>query len=933
MESMKRFFITATFVAAMMGGYAETVTVGSGSYTTTHPGYDQAGRNGFPTANPLVSGEAATRPVPSNKWWSQKLTTASPENLFNYPLGLQTDPNGLGIVRNPQEGAITAQRVLVVGVEGVMQDVPTVCDYSDWTVTFAWENAFGRMTATAGTGMPMVYFTKQSDAAVSVSYSGGRCEVRGNIAVLTGCFNEASYAIYAPSGSTWSQTAGKLTSTLNGLDYWTVALLPDRCADAMAQAQAWASHAFTFPADTRAEWSYDETTGRVTTTYTVVPDHKEGSGTALMGLLPHQWAHLDGTPEWEAAGYSTVRGELKMLAADSFTTSLTFHGVLPTMPVVTVNDNGYSDEQLRALVDQVTADHGLAAWTDSYNDGQLLNRLVQTARIAHDAGYTEGFEKARELVRARVENWLTYTSGEKEFLFYYYKPWGTLLGYPAGHGQDTNLNDHHFHWGYIIHAAAFLAQYDPQWGDAYAPMIDLLVRDAASTDRDDPMFPYQRAFSPYDGHCWANGTASIGQGNDQESTSEAMQFHTSLIHWGAVRGNRKVRDLGIYMYVTEQSATEEYWFDMYDRNLPSDYRYFIVSRVFTNGYDSENFWGGGIAGSYGIQIYPVHAGSFYLVDNRNWAKRFWEAITTDTDILRKVKNPNIWYDSYWQFLSMINPAKALNLYNDYPDRELKFGISQAQTYQWLHSMMQYGRPDRKITANYPLATAFRTAETVTYVAHNYATAPITVRYSDGFELQVPAGSMATASAPNTEEFEDDDDPGVTPPDPNPDPDPDPGKPGDGFVFTSQQASQGEFAGPYTIRYGMSGNDVWITADFAGDYVGLGNVAYIWNETSGFAEIAMSKTSESGYSGKITGVTTGSTVRFRIKVEFAGGMAVTEQVEYIVGTTSGLTAIDRSSAADAPAEYFDMQGRRIAEPSSPGIYICRRGSKTMKIRIY
>ena len=63
------------------------------------------------------------------------------------------------------------------------------------------------------------------------------------------------------------------------------------------------------------------------------------------------------------------------------------------------------------------------------------------------------------------------------------------------------------------------------------------------------------------------------------------------------------------------------------------------------------------------------------------------------------------------------------------------------------------------------------------------------------------------------------------------------------------------------------------------------------------------------------------------------MAVTDQVEYIVGTTSGLTAIDRSSAADAPAEYFDMQGRRIAEPSSPGIYICRRGSKTMKIRIY
>ena len=30
--------------------------------------------------------------------------------------------------------------------------------------------------------------------------------------------------------------------------------------------------------------------------------------------------------------------------------------------------------------------------------------------------------------------------------------------------------------------------------------------------------------------------------------------------------------------------------------------------------------------------------------------------------------------------------KAIDLYNSYPDRGLKFGISDAQTYYWLHAM-------------------------------------------------------------------------------------------------------------------------------------------------------------------------------------------------------------------------------------------------------
>jgi len=69
------------------------------------------------------------------------------------------------------------------------------------------------------------------------------------------------------------------------------------------------------------------------------------------------------------------------------------------------------------------------------------------------------------------------------FLFYYNNTWTTLIGYPAGHGQDTNINDHHFHWGYFIHAAAFMEQFEPGWANQWGDMINLLVRDAASSTR------------------------------------------------------------------------------------------------------------------------------------------------------------------------------------------------------------------------------------------------------------------------------------------------------------------------------------------------------------------------------------------------------------------------------------------------------------------
>lgn len=720
------------------------ISVGDGSYTDVFPGTDQAGRNGFPSGSPQLSGNAVGKPVPTNEWWSKLVKEDHADNLFNYPMTLKTKNDGLIMTYIPW-GPIGDSSPIEVGLTGLNVTNTTVSDYSDWTVTMNWSDGSQEMSATSGIGMPFVYFEKDNDDVVEIKINSGTVTVTNEMITVKDAVNGADFVIYAPSGSTWSQSGGTYTSTLNGQNYWSVAMLPQSTSNVATVANEYKKYAYVFPTGTTTNWDYNEGTSKVTTTYTVSTDVKEGSDTnVLMGLLPHHWNNLassSATPDEYT--YETVRGDMKTMDGNTFTLEHTFKGILPTLPNLTQHSAGYDPTLLESKISLIENDQ-LATWTDSYNEGQVMNRLIQTARIADQMGNTEARDQMIATVKERLEDWLTYESNEVAFLFYYNDAWSAMLGYPAGHGQDSNINDHHFHWGYFIHAAAFIEQFQPGWSSQWGEMINLLVRDAASYDRNDTIFPFLRNFSPFAGHSWANGFATFPQGNDQESTSESMQFASSLIHWGSITNNDEIRDLGIFIYTTEQTAIEEYWFDMYDRNFPPSHPYSLVSRVWGNSYDNGTFWTSDIAASYGIELYPIHGGSLYLGHNQTYAQNLWTEMAANTGIMTNQENPNLWHDTYWKFLSLTDAQAAIDLYDSYPDRNLKFGISDAQTYHWLHAMNALGVPDASITSDHPIAVAFNDGGNITYVGHNYSNSPITVTFSTGYTLDVPANSMATS---------------------------------------------------------------------------------------------------------------------------------------------------------------------------------------------
>ena len=199
--------------------------IGSGSYSTSFPGTDVAGRNGFPSGTPQLSGSALSKPVPTNDWWSKLVKENHADNLFNYPLTMKTVNEGLIITYIPW-GVIGDSAPIVVGLDGLNSDNATVSDFSDWTVSMNWKNSNSSLTATSGIGMPFVYFEKMPSDIAEIRISSGNATIHDEIIVIENASSGANFVVFGPTGSTWTKNGNTFSSSLDNKTYWSVAMLP-----------------------------------------------------------------------------------------------------------------------------------------------------------------------------------------------------------------------------------------------------------------------------------------------------------------------------------------------------------------------------------------------------------------------------------------------------------------------------------------------------------------------------------------------------------------------------------------------------------------------------------------------------------------------------------------------------------------------------------
>src|SRR5262249_4102837 len=111
---------------------------------------------------------------------------------------------------------------------------------------------------------------------------------------------------------------------------------------------------------------------------------------------------------------------------------------------------------------------------DSYGWGKLLGLVGDLIPCAQDfkfpdhkpAPHTTAVRAAIKQLNLQLGQWLSgvlvdssgnaNALGNQQFL-YYDQQWKTLIPYPTGYYADELINDHHFHYGYWLRAAAQLA--------------------------------------------------------------------------------------------------------------------------------------------------------------------------------------------------------------------------------------------------------------------------------------------------------------------------------------------------------------------------------------------------------------------------------------------------------------------------------------------
>ncbi len=748
---------------------ARADAVGQGSYTTTPPGPLPSGCGNLSTdPRRWVTANAPSGAVPTNDWWSsilwKRTNCAYGEPLFAQPLGFQAGSGGLGVSYSTTpaiSGSATGVgeyhfnygEDFVVGVEGLAAGEVKVDDWSDWTVSPLLTDGAHTLRATIGSGLPFSYYRATGGRAQIKGSSAAPLKVWSNSGGTIGYqINGHDYVAFAPAGSAWSVTGRTLTSSLGGKDYFSVAVLPTTpstsAADRSALVEEYAAYAHHHVTGTAVSYNYDEATSTVTTTYEYTTEAMEGTGSGTVAaLLPHQWRHLTGgTPLTQK--YVSSRGPLKILTGiDSFTTSMLFHGVLPEVPAV-ADSSGPDAATLQNYLDAEKADPTRQQSDDTYWTGKGLGRAARLAEIADQTGNTAVRDAALSAIRSKLNDWFTASQNETGHLFYYDDNWGTLIGYPASYGSDQELNDHHFHYGYYIAAAATLAKFDPAWATSsqYGGMVDLLIRDANNYDRTDKRFPFLRDFDIYSGHDWASGHGSFAAGNNQESSSEGMNFDNALIQWGIATGDKAVRDAGIYMYTTQAAAIQDYWFDTEGDIYPGDFQHEEVGMVWGNGGAYSTWFSSAPEQIQGINLLPVTGGHLYLGYDPAYVRANYQEMLTQSGKTQ----PVIWTDIWYEYRALGDPAAALADFRANNSFTSEEGESKAHTFHWIRNLAALGTVDTTVTSDNPLSSVFVKNGARTYVAADATGAGSTVHFSDGTTVEVGAGRTVATGAQNWE---------------------------------------------------------------------------------------------------------------------------------------------------------------------------------------
>ncbi|HSG60605.1 MAG TPA: glycosyl hydrolase [Pseudomonadales bacterium] len=788
--------VTQDFILTPMGAgsYSDTINVASyrcvfdyGNWIYSagmvEPGIGGCDTStGTPIGNPTplrpqLVAPASEGPTPTHKWWG------SVSFMGEMTIG---DPNDAAyITPDPITARITNKGFRAMGIPGGLRvnginfDYPIpdpfaevfdgiaishsnggdmeafLKDHGDASVTVQWQQGQNAlMEATFVHGSPYVYLHVLSGDLVikTLREDGGEKGTFATPANTLGVWtsvagNHNNYMITGQGDTTFSNTTSNVITASNASGRFTLSYLPQ--ADGLPSASTVntiAANATATVAKVNIDYSVDRTSNVVTVTHSYVDDAGNPVNT-LMGLHPLHWKRA-GTLT-AAHQVRSARGIIKFVEGNSFSYQMESVGVLPALPNVATT---LSNTELTALVDDFLAS-GEANWKpyrDAYWSGKIYSKVAELIAITDQAGLTEQKQRLLTWLKAELADWLTAgtdTELDIDQYFAYDDEWNTLLAMEESFASHQQLNDHHFHYGYLVRAAAEVCRHEAAWcgNDQYGPMVELLIRDYAA-GRDDAMFPYLRHFDPANGFSWASGKVNFVRGNNNESTSEAANAYGAMVLYGLITGNNDIVERGMYLHASTAASYWEYWNNLdgylntgadFD-NFPPGYEWLSTSIVWGDGAVFSTWFSAAYAHILGIQGLPtnpliMHVGLYSDYMREYVALGLAESSNGKPSGLIEDQ----WRDIWWNLWAMVDGELALADYESVSSYNAEAGESKAHTYHWLHNLTALGQITSgkgDVTADYPAAMVFDKAGVKSYVVYNFGDTARTVTFSDGVSV-------------------------------------------------------------------------------------------------------------------------------------------------------------------------------------------------------
>ncbi|KAM5346604.1 hypothetical protein ACJ41O_009609 [Fusarium nematophilum] len=260
-----------------------------------------------------------------------------------------------------------------------------------------------------------------------------------------------------------------------------------------------------------------------------------------------------------------------------------------------------------------------------------------------------------------------FGSNKQTYPLVYETAWGGVVSSASYKLNDANVdfgntyyNDHHFHYGYHILAAAYIGSMDSTWLNANKAYVNTLVRDIANPSTQDKYYPLWRSFDWFHGHSWAHGLYPQWDGKNQESSSEDIMAAYAMKMWGTViKDTNLVARANLQLAVMARSMGQYYYYSSDNVVQPSN---FIGNKVagilFENKIDHTTFFDPAIEAVQGIHMIPILPPS-NLARTNKFVKEEWDTYFSNG---RVDKIDNAWKGIIYANYATIEPKKAWDFF-------------------------------------------------------------------------------------------------------------------------------------------------------------------------------------------------------------------------------------------------------------------------------